>query len=100
MAPIGISPAMREQRCDLVPAPRGLVPLQVEGLGNRLARDGQLQGQAPGMQGGLRTWGSVLLRPRVQVMRMGEESGQNRGDERGMQERFQGEGTLGVERVE
>ena len=84
---MGISPARREPRGDLVPAPRGLFPLQVEGPGHRLARDGKRPGQAPGMQGGLRTWGSLLWRPRVQVRRMGEESGQHRGDERGLQER-------------
>jgi hypothetical protein len=51
-APIGISAGVGEQLGDLAPAPRGLVPMQVEGLGNRLPRDGKLQGQAPGMRGG------------------------------------------------
>ena len=91
---------MREQRCDLVPAPRGLGPLQVEGLGDRLTGHGQLQGQAPGMQGRLRPWRPGLRRTGLQIVGMGEEGGDGRGDERGMQERLQGAGPLGVDRVQ
>ena len=53
-APVGVFPAMRKQLRNLVPALRGLCPLQLEGLRNGLTGDGELQGQAPGVQGGLR----------------------------------------------
>ena len=75
---------MREQRCDLVPALRGLGPLQIKGLGNGLTGDGKLQGQAPGVQGSRRAWRSSLQRPGVHMVSMGEEGGDGRGDERSM----------------
>ena len=91
---------MREQLRNLVPALYGLGPLQLEGLGDGLTGDGELQGQAPGVQGGLRAWRARLLRPGVHIMGMGEEGGDGRGDERGMQEGLQGARPLGVNRIQ
>src|SRR5262252_746726 len=99
-APVGVSPAMREQLCNLIPALRGLSPRQLEGLRNRLAGDRQLQGQAPGVQGSLRAWCSHLLRPGLHIVRMGQEGGDSRGNERGMQEGLHGTRPLGVDRVQ
>ena len=91
---------MREQRRDLVPALRGLGPLQLEGLGDGLTGDGELQGQAPGMQGGLRAWRSRLLWPGVDMVGMREQGSKGGGDERGMPERLQGTRPFGVDRVQ
>ena len=91
---------MRTQLCHLVPASRGFNPLQLEGLGNRLTGDGQLQGQAPRVQGGLAAWRAQRRRAGVHVVRMREEGGDGRGDERGMQKRLQGARPLGVERIQ
>jgi hypothetical protein len=98
--PVGIFAAMHEQRCDFLPAPPRLGSLEVEGLRNRLTGHGQLQGQAPGMQ-----W---RLRPRLPLLRwaglpsvgLGEEGGNHRGDERGMQERFHRAGAFGIDLVQ
>src|SRR6266850_393088 len=99
-APMGISAGMRAPRSALVPAPCGRVPLQVEGWGNRLARDRPRPGQAPGRQRGLWAWGAERWRPRVQVRGRGQESRQNRGDARGLPECLQSAGSCGGDRVE
>jgi hypothetical protein len=49
-APIGVFPAMREQRRDLLPTWRGLGPLPFEGLSDGLAGNPELQGEVPGVQ--------------------------------------------------
>ena len=59
--PVGGSPGMCEQFCDLLPAPLRRGPLQVEGLSDRLARDGELESQAPGV--------SWRLEPRRSLLR-------------------------------
>ena len=87
---------MREQLCDLVPAPLGFGPLQLEGVGDGLTGDGQLQGQAPGVERRLRPGRAGLLRSGLQVVRMREEG----GDGRGRQERLQGAWPLGIDRVQ
>ena len=91
---------MREQLCNLVPALYGLGPLQLEGLGDGLTGHGELQGQAPGVEGGLRAGRSSLLGPGLHMVGMREEGGDGRGDERGMQERLQGARPFGVDRVQ
>ena len=78
----------------------GLDPLQIEGLGNRLTGDRQLQGQAPGVQRCLRPRRPLLRRAGLQIVRMGEEGRDNGGDERGMQERLHRAGALGVDLVQ
>jgi len=90
---------MREQLRDLLPPLPGLDPFELEGVGDRLTGHSPLQGQASGMQGGLYAWRADLLRPDLQIMSKGEERSKNRGDERGMQERLQGAGPLGVNLV-
>ena len=45
--PIRVSPAMREQFCELLPAPLRRGSLEVKGLSDGLAGDRQLQRQAP-----------------------------------------------------
>src|SRR6267142_2998315 len=99
-APIGVSSARREQLCNLVPALRGLGPLELEGLGDGLTGDGELQRQAPGVQGGLCAWRARLLRAGFRVVGMREEGGDGRGDERGMQEGLQGARPLGVDGIQ
>ena len=49
-SPVGISPGMCEQLRDLVPALCGRGSWQIEGLGDGLTGDGQLQGQEPGVE--------------------------------------------------
>jgi hypothetical protein len=51
--PIGVFAAMGQQCGDLLPAPLGRSPRQVEGLRHRLTGHRQLQGQTSGMQRGL-----------------------------------------------
>src|SRR4030095_26048 len=58
--PIRVFAAMGQQCCDLLPAPLGRGPRQIEGLRNRLTGHRQLQGQTPGMQWGLRPSSTVL----------------------------------------
>jgi hypothetical protein len=45
--PVGISPALREQCCKLLPSSLRGGSLEVKGLRDRLAGDRQLQRQAP-----------------------------------------------------
>ena len=98
--PVGVFPAMREQRRDLVPALRRLGPRQLEGLGDRLTGNRELQGEAPRVQRGLGAWCARLLRAGLQVVGMREQGGDGRGDERGMQEGLQGAWLLGIDRVQ
>ena len=74
-APVRVPASVREPLRDLVPAPLGFGPPQLEGLGDRLPRDGQLQGSAPGVQGGLRAWCTSLLRAGLHIVGMREERG-------------------------
>ena len=91
---------MREECRDLVPALHGLGSLQVEGLGDGLTRHRELQGEAPGVQRCLRAWRTALRWTSLSIVRMREESGDGRGDERGMQERLQGAGPLGINLIQ
>jgi hypothetical protein len=61
-APIGVFPAMREQLRDLLPTLSDLGPLKVEGLGNGLAGNAELQGEAPGVHTRVRCPGFRLSR--------------------------------------
>src|SRR2546430_17539332 len=74
---------MREQLRDLLPALRGLGPLQLEGLSDRLTGDGQLQRQTPRVQRGLRAGRPRLLRAGLHIVGMREEGGDGRGHEIG-----------------
>jgi hypothetical protein len=69
-------------------------------VGDGLTRHGQRQGQTPGVQRRLRPWRPDLRRTRLQVVRVRQEGGDLRGDERGVQKRFQGAGPRGVYRVQ
>src|SRR5215510_14287336 len=60
--PVGISPCMYEPFGDLLPTVLCLGALEVEGLGDRLARDRKLQGQTPGVQRRLGPGHSLLWR--------------------------------------
>ena len=88
-APGGICTRVREECGDLVPALRGLGPLEVEGLGDGLTRHGQLQRQTSGVKRCFRAWRPGLRRTSLQIVRVREEGGDGRGDERSMQERLQ-----------
>jgi hypothetical protein len=98
--PIGIFAAMHEQCCDLLPAPLCGSTLQVQGLRNRLTGDGQLQSEAPGVQGRLGPWRTLLRRAEPCIVGVGEESSDNGGDERGMQEGLHRTGALSVDLVQ
>lgn len=98
--PVRIFARVREDRRNLIPVPLGRAPLQVEGLSNGLTRHGQLQGQAPGIERCCHPWRTRLLGTSLQIVRVSEDGGDRRGHERGMQERLQGAGPFGVNRVE
>jgi hypothetical protein len=91
---------MREQRRDLLPAWRGLGPLQLEGRSDRLTGDGQWQRQTPRVQRGLRAGRPRLLRAGVHMVGMGAEGGDGRGHARGMHEGLQGAWWFGIDRVQ
>ena len=74
----------------LVPALYGLGALQVEGVGDGLTRNRELQREAPGVQRCLHAWRIGLRWTRLEIVLVREERGDGRGDERGMQERLQG----------
>ena len=78
----------------------GLGPLELEGLGDGMTGNCELQGEAPRMQGGLCAWCVRLLRAGLQVVGMSEQGGDGRGDERGIQEGLQGTRLLGIDRVQ
>jgi hypothetical protein len=98
--PVGVPTRMGEHLCDLLPAVLRLGLLHVKGLGDRLARDRQLQRQTPGMQRCFGPGSACLSRVRLPIMRVGQEGGDNRRDERGMQERLHGAGLLGIDLVQ
>lgn len=83
---------MGEQVCDLLPVSLGLDVLQSKALDDRLARDRKLQCQKSGMQRRLTARRALLLRASLSIMRVSQEGGDNRGDERGMHERLQERG--------
>ena len=99
-APVGVFARVCEECRDLVPAPLRLNSLQVDSLGDGLTRHGQLQGQAPGVQGGLAAGRPSLPRAGLHMVGMREEGGDRRGDEGGMQEGLQGAGSFGVDRIQ
>ena len=91
---------MGEECGDLVPALRGLGPPEVEGLGDGLTRYRQLQRQTSRVKRRFRAWRTGLRRTSLEIVRVREEGGDGRGDERGMQERLQGTGPLGIHLVQ
>ena len=98
--PIGVPTRVGEHVCALLPAVLGLEPRHIEGLGDRLARDRQLQRQTPGMQRCLGAGSALLPWVRLLIMRVGPEGGAKRRDERGMPERLHGAGPLGIDVVQ
>ena len=72
---------MCEECCNLVPAPLGFDPLQVEGLGDGLTGYGRLQGYAPWVERRLHPWRVSLRRASLQIVRVGEEGSDGRGQE-------------------
>jgi hypothetical protein len=88
---------MGEQVCNLLPAAFRCISLEIEGLGNRLAGDRHLQGEAPRVSGGLRPGRILLRRAGSHIISVGEEGGDNGGNDRGMQKRFHHTGALGID---
>jgi len=78
----------------------GFGSLQLEGMGHGLTGNRERQGQASGVEWGLGPGRSGLLRAGLHIVRMDEQGGNGRGDERGMQEGLQGARPLGVDRVQ
>ncbi len=68
---------MQEQFGDLLPAAHRLGALQGEGLGDRLTRNRELQSQTPGVQWRLGPECSRLRRAGSQMVRVGQERGDN-----------------------
>ena len=99
-APVRVFSAMHEQHRNLVPTFRGRGPLQLKGLGDGLAGNRELQGEAPRMQGGRWAWCVRLLWASLHGVDMREQGGDGRGDERGIQEGLQGARLLGIDRVQ
>ena len=98
--PVGIFTSVGQEGGDLVPALRGLGPLEVEGWGDGLTRYRPLPRQTSRVQRRFRAWRTGLRRTSLKMVRVRAEGGEARGDARGLQERLQGTGPLGIPRVE